>query len=264
MKRKIYFLIIKIISIIIPTKILNKFELIFQNSLGKGAYMSLENMSVENEVKTLKKLLKEDVNVIFDIGSNYGIYTDELLKFYPKANYFLFEPLKEPYQYLVDKYKSNSNIRIFNKAVSDNNLSSLIYYDKIGTGAASLVKRKLDHFGVKFDKVEEVDLISLNTLFKDEFTNSSFKINICKIDIEGHELTVLNSIKNNFEKFGLIQFEIGGCNIDSRTFFQDFWYLLKDNFDIYRVGPSGPILINEYRELDETFIMTNYIAVNKN
>ena len=36
------------------------------------------------------------------------------------------------------------------------------------------------------------------------------------------------------------------------------------DFDIYRISASGPILINKYRELDETFIMTNYLAVNKN
>ena len=89
-------------------------------------------------------------------------------------------------------------------------------------------------------------------------------MNFCKIDIEGHELTVLQSIKKNYEKFSLIQFEFGGCNIDSRTYFQDFWYLLKDNFDIYRIGPSGPILIEKYREIDESFVMTNYLAVNKN
>ena len=53
--------------------------------------MAMENLSVKNEVKTLKKLLKEDINVVFDIGANYGIYTDELLKHYPEAEYFLFE-----------------------------------------------------------------------------------------------------------------------------------------------------------------------------
>ena len=83
MKQKIYFIIVKILSIILTTKILRKFELIFQNSLGKGPYMAMENLSVKNEVKTLKKLLKEDINVVFDIGANYGIYTDELLKHYP-------------------------------------------------------------------------------------------------------------------------------------------------------------------------------------
>lgn len=264
MKQKIYFLIIKIFSIIIPTKVLYKLELLFQYSLGKGSYMSTEDLSVKNEIKSLKKLLKEDVNVVLDIGANYGIYTDELLKYYPDAKYFLFEPLKDYYQYLLNKYKNNPNIKIFNNAVSDKDLSSIIYYDKKGTGAASLTKRNLDHFNIKFDQFEEVKLISLNKIFKDNFNNNSFKINICKIDIEGHELTVLDSIKNNFEKFSLIQFEFGGCNIDSRTYFKDFWYLLKNNFDIYRIGPSGPILINEYRELDETFVMTNYIAVNRN
>lgn len=259
MKQKIYYLIIKILSSLIPIKVLNKLELILQNSLGKGI-----SISMESEVNSVRKFLKKDVKIIFDIGANYGIYTDELLKYYPNAKYFLFEPLKEPYQYLVNKFKNYPNIKVFNNAVSDKNLSSLIYFDKIGSGAASLTKRKLQHFNVEFDKVEKVELVSLNTMFKDDFKNELFKIDFCKIDIEGHEFTVLNSIKNNFEKFNLIQFEFGGCNIDSRTYFQDFWYLLKDNFDIYRISASGPILINKYRELDETFIMTNYLAINKN
>lgn len=259
MKQKIYYLIIKILSTLLSAKVLNKLELILQNSLGKAIFIS-----IENEVNSVRKFLKLDVNIIFDIGANYGIYTDELLKYYPNAKYFLFEPLKEPYEYLVNKFKNYPNIKILNNAVSDKNLSSLIYYDKVGSGAASLTKRNLQHFDVEFEKVEKVELISLNTMFKDDFNNKSFKIDFCKIDIEGHEFTVLNSIKNNFEKFRLIQFEIGGCNIDSRTYFQDFWYLLKNKFDIYRISPSGPILIKKYRELDETFAMTNYLAVNKN
>ena len=259
MKHKIHYLIIKIFSIILSTKVLNKLEMIVQNCLGKAI-----SFGMENEVNSVRKFLKEEVNIIFDIGANYGIYTDELLKHYPNAKYFLFEPLKEPYQYLVNKFKNYPNIKILNNAVSDKNLSSPIYYDKIGSGAASLTKRRLQHFNVEFDKVEKVELISLNTMFKDDFKNESFKIDFCKIDIEGHEFTVLNSIKDNFGRFKIIQFEFGGCNIDSRTYFQDFWYLLKDNFDIYRIGPSGNIFIKEYRELDESFTMTNYLAVNKN
>lgn len=252
-------LFIKIFSRIIPVKTLAMLELIFQKSLGKGISLSLVN-----EINSVRKFLKEDVDVIFDIGANYGNYTDELLKHYPKAKYFLFEPGKVPYQHLLNKFKDFPNIKIFNNAVSDKNSTQPLYYDKKGSGLASLTKRKLDHFDIKFDEFEEVELISLNTLFKDNFDNNSFKVNFCKIDIEGHELTVLQSIKKNYEKFSLIQFEFGGCNIDSRTYFQDFWYLLKDNFDIYRIGPSGPILIEKYSEVDESFVMTNYLAVNKN
>ena len=252
-------LFIKIFSRIIPVKTLVILELIFQKSLGKGISLSLVN-----EINSVRKFLNKDVDVIFDIGANYGNYTDELLKHYPKAKYFLFEPQKVAYQHLLNKFKDYPNIKIFNNAVSDKNSTQPLYYDKKGSGLASLTKRKLDHFDIKFDEFEEVELISLNTLFKDNFDNNSFRVNFCKIDIEGHELTVLHSIKKNYEKFSLIQFEFGGCNIDSRTYFQDFWYLLKDNFDIYRIGPSGPILIEKYSEVDESFVMTNYLAVNKN
>jgi len=251
--------IIKFISTIVPVKILNIFEIILANSLGKGSSISLAN-----EVRSVRKLLKEDVKVIFDIGANYGNYTNELLKYFPKSKYYLFEPSKLPYEHLLNKFKNYHNVKVFNNAVSDTNSSQLLYYDKKGSALSSLHKRKLDHFNIKFDEYEEVKSISLNTLFKNDFSDKSFKVDFCKIDIEGHELTVLNSIKDNFKKFRLIQFEFGGSNIDSRTYFQDFWYLLKDNFDIYRIGPTGSILIKKYSELDEAFIMTNYLAFNKN
>ena len=62
-------------------------------------------------------------------------------------------------------------------------------------------------------------------------------------------------------KISVIQFEFGGCNIDTRTFFQDFWYFFQDNgFDIYRVSPIGLIKVKKYNERDEIFTTTNYIA----
>ena len=62
----------------------------------------------------------------------------------------------------------------------------------------------------------------------------------------------------------VIQFEFGGSNIDTRTFFQDFWYFFKDrNFSIYRITPNGILPIREYTEHDEFFSTTNYIAVNR-
>jgi hypothetical protein len=60
----------------------------------------------------------------------------------------------------------------------------------------------------------------------------------------------------------IVQFEFGGSNIDTRTFFQDYWYLFTDlNFAIFRISPKGLIRINAYAETDETFSTTNYIAI---
>ena len=61
-----------------------------------------------------------------------------------------------------------------------------------------------------------------------------------------------------------IQFEFGGCNIDTKTYFQDFWYFFKErDFDLYRISPLGLIRILEYKESDEFFTATNYIAKRK-
>tara|TARA_B100000795_G_C22766108_1_gene425773 strand:+ start:1273 stop:1488 length:216 start_codon:yes stop_codon:yes gene_type:complete len=71
-------------------------------------------------------------------------------------------------------------------------------------------------------------------------------------------------MKDIFEKFSVIHFEFGGTNIDSETYFKNFWYLLKNNIYIYRISPSGPIFIKKYSELDELFHQMNYLAFNRN
>ena len=66
------------------------------------------------------------------------------------------------------------------------------------------------------------------------------------------------SAKNN------IQFEFGGCNIGTRTYFQDFWYFFKSHhFILYRITPIGAEPINQYKESEEYFSTTNYVAINE-
>ena len=84
--------------------------------------------------------------------------------------------------------------------------------------------------------------------------------------MEGHELDVLNGFGDLIYKTKLIQFEFGGCNIDTRTYFQDFWYFFNEKaFMIYRISPRGLIPIKDYNESDEYFFgSTNFIALNQN
>ena len=51
--------------------------------------------------------------------------------------------------------------------------------------------------------------------------NKFSKIDLLKLDVEGHELYLL-SAKKFISKISVIQFEFGGCNIDTRTYFRDF------------------------------------------
>jgi hypothetical protein len=83
--------------------------------------------------------------------------------------------------------------------------------------------------------------------------------------VEGHEYDLLLGATEALKNIMIIQFEFGGSNIDTRTFFQDFWYFFQNlGFDVYRITPSKPLLVETYSECDESFRATNYIAVRKN
>jgi len=58
-----------------------------------------------------------------------------------------------------------------------------------------------------------------------------------------------------------IQFEFGGCNIDSRTYFRDFFDLLNPQYDVYRLLRNGLFPIRSYHETQEVFTTTNFIAI---
>lgn len=50
-------------------------------------------------------------------------------------------------------------------------------------------------------------------------------IHLLKIDVEGHELDVLHGATEMFQRkaIDVVTFEFGGCNIDTHTFFQNFF-----------------------------------------
>lgn len=125
----------------------------------------------------------------------------------------------------------------------------------------SLSKRKLDHVGNNFEVTESISTIRFEEYWAEKL--NSCEIDLVKIDVEGHELSVLNSFGAALFKTKSIQFEFGGTCIDTRIFLQDFWYFFsKNNYQIYRITPFGLQKIDAYRECDESFYYTNFIAVN--
>ena len=84
------------------------------------------------------------------------------------------------------------------------------------------------------------------------------------IDVEGHELEVLNGCGASLKSTKIIQFEFGGCNIDSRTFFRDFWkFFDAHGFILFCITPFGLRRVGSYRTIEESFATANYLGVNK-
>ena len=257
-KWKIHNFILKSIKFLIPLKIIKFLERELSLIQGKG-YGSL---TIDEEIKACIKLLDgHNVKNILDIGANKGKYTSKLLKYYPNANYYLFEPSKFSLKSLFKKFKRFKNVMIINKALSDKETKNFLYFDTPGSGIASLKKRKLNHFKINFNLKEKIEITTFKNYYSSIIKNQI--IDYCKIDAEGYELKILKGFKEIVMKTKIIQFEFGGCNIDTRVFFQDFWYFFeKKNFDIYRIAPGKIERIHNYNERDECFLTTNFIAIN--
>jgi FkbM family methyltransferase len=230
----------------------------FNRIIGRGYGSESVSQEVEMAIHLLKSVSKKNL-VVFDVGANVGNYTAELLK-YPNVDFvYAFEPSEKTWASLNQRFKGSSRVSPVKQALGSVNESQVLYSDSELSGLASLSRRRLEHFNIDFSKSE---LVKVGTL--SAYVGTLGKIpDFVKIDVEGHELNVLLGSLDILHKVKLIQFEFGGCNIDTKTYFQDFWYFFVENkFELYRITSDRILKITEYSEEDEYFKTTNYFALN--
>lgn len=242
------------------------FRFIFKiENIGNG------NFRESGETKLIDKLIdfysKNQKNFrLLDLGANYGEYFNYFLgnKLLKKYEFHVFEPQKKCFLELKNKFGNNKNIFLNNFGISSENKVVPIYFNEEGSGLASLYKRDLKFYKLNMDDSESIFVKRL-----DEYivSHNIEKINLLKIDVEGNELNVLNSLgdflNNNLIDF--IQFEYGGSNIDSRTNLLDFFRLLEGkNFVLCRILKSGNLEIRSYDPILENFVSQNWVAVSSN
>lgn len=219
--------------------------------------------SVQHELNAAGSLTNNaDLNLAIDVGGNVGNYTAAIRTAHPQAEVHMFEPSKTNIDTLATRFGSDELVTVQPFALASSVMQATLFSDKPGSGLGSLTKRRLDHRGNDFDVSESVQTMVFDSYWKDVL--NSRPIDLFKLDIEGHELDALNGSAEALAQTRVVQFEFGGCNIDTRTFFQDFWYFFTErNFTLYRITPGGVARIDKYRERDEFFSTTNYLALAK-
>ena len=204
---------------------------------------------------------------IFDVGSNTGQFIASVLMPLENAGIateiHAFEPSPVAFKTLQDTFGGRLNVYLNNFGLSDETRKVELFSDRPGSGLASLSRRRLDHFGIEFEAAETVQLRVLDDYCRERNVQH---IDLLKLDVEGHELDVLRGAKRLFQekRISIASFEFGGCNIDSRTFVQDFWYFFRQNGGgrLHRLSPSGSLVpIPEYREDLEQFRNTIFVVL---
>jgi FkbM family methyltransferase len=251
----------KIVKLVAKTnsKLPALIEIDLQHMQGKGS--GGDSTEIEAEAALDYFFRKSQIDpVVLDIGANIGSYSEAVRRIAPQASVFAFEPSSDARKKLEERFIGDSSVTIVPLALGSSNSSQTLWTDSPGSGLASLTKRRLEHFGIDFSQSERVEVVTLDSWA----LSSNVVPNLIKMDVEGHELDVLKGGSKTLATTQVVQFEFGGCNIDTRTFFQDFWYLLtKAGFAIYRISEAGPIRLTRYSETDECFRTTNYLAVRE-
>jgi len=243
----------------LPFRALQILESIGQIGLGKGW-----DGGISNEIQILiwlKRQIRLSRIVALDIGANKGAWASTLKHQDPSSEVHVFEPSSSTFALLKFNLRNFSEVYFYKTAVGNSRGKANLFSNFEKSPLASLSKRRLEHQDVVFSNVEEVDVTTLDYW---KLEHPGVIPNILKIDVEGHEFEVLQGGKHLLSSVKVIQFEFGGTDIDTRIFFQDFWYFFLDaGFKIYRLTPRGPIEIKKYSERDEAFVFTTYFAIKK-
>ncbi|WP_119462012.1 FkbM family methyltransferase [Rhodospirillaceae bacterium SYSU D60014] len=214
------------------------------------------------EAGAARRFLPSSGAIILDVGAHRGEWSRALLDIAgPQlASIYAFEPAPENHDFI--RKIADPRLELVPLAASDNPGQLVLYSHVSGASISSVYRRKLDHYGMEFDKERPVECTTVDAFLSERNIE---RVDFLKLDVEGHEMKVLEGAQKSLTsgKIRALSFEFGGCNIDSRTYLRDFWFFLDDlGFAIYIINPlSGIHAIEKYHERQESFLTTNYIAV---
>ena len=246
-------------------KFLHHSSLIGMNFWG-GA--TVNNSGEKNAILFIfsKILDKSHQVVIFDVGANVGQFATMCIENLDhKVHIYSFEPSYITYQSLndnINKFKYGNIVTTNNIGISDENKKIPLYSSEPNSSIASVYNLKNPIRKFNSSLTEEIQVVTIDYFC---LINKILFIDYLKLDIEGHEFKALLGCKRMLSEKRIysIQFEFGECNIDARIFFRDFYSLLSESYNIYRIIPSGLVEILRYSSELEIFATINYLAILK-
>ncbi len=224
------------------------------------------NFDTNGEYKLLQNIIKDNF-VIFDVGANVGDWTNKLLSINNKPNSInCFEPVKQTF----DRLKLNvvnDKVKFNNYAVCDSCGKKIFnfYGPTLQFSELSTLYRRAPHIEKMINMQPKEVIVKSITLDKFCKINNINHIDFLKIDTEGAELDVIVGASEILRKkiVKIIQFEYGGCYLDSKITLKQIFNILSVNYLIYRILPEHLLEINQWNDKYENYLYSNYIAILK-
>lgn len=195
------------------------------------------------EIGAIVNVLKKN-EVVIDVGANKGSYLWSMSRAVPDGRVVAFEP--QPY--LADYLKQVcsvvglSNVTIEPAGVSNENgvLSLAIPGEGKSSPGASFEQKIKDR---EYCRIVDVPVYSLDNYF----ANEKNRIGAIKIDVEGHELSVLQGAKEVIASHSpLIVCECESRHITNGNIFTVLDYFCSISYDGFFVHRSNLVPVSEF------------------
>jgi FkbM family methyltransferase len=131
---------------------------------------------------------------IFDVGAHHGDSVNELIRLYPNSCIFAFEPDKENFARLNERFAGVPRVQVFNTAVGQKTGRVLLHKNNYDATHSLLpfnadeINRWADANDFRETEVMEVGQVALDSFCT---SNEIANIDILKLDLQGGEMLAL-------------------------------------------------------------------------
>ena len=188
-----------------------------------------------------KYLCELDIEKIIDIGAHKGEFLETLLKI-KKINFFYaFEPQKNIFKELNEKFSDNQKVKLFNYAMDKEIANKKLKINKLSmTSSLAEINEKSLYLKIKnfltFSKSNFEDEYEIQTNTVDKiFENITLQKALVKIDVEGLEMNVIEGSQKKLKEipFILIENQFGN-HYKNNNFNNIIEFLSNQNFVIHK------------------------------
>lgn len=198
--------------------------------------------------------------VAFDVGASQGMWSAAVLERDPSATIYAFEPMPTAFARLSAHLGDRVHLNpcALGDAAGQAEMFAPPGGDQQHGELASLHVRDLSRFDLAVETIGRVEVQTLDDFCAE---HEVARIDLLKIDTEGHELSVLTGAERMLAAGAIraIQFEFGGTNIDARVFLRDIVGLLTPTHDVFRLLRDGVDRV-QMNEREEIFSYANFVA----
>ena len=196
-------------------------------------------LSTFHHKRIFKYLSELDIEKIIDIGAHKGEFLENMLKI-EKVNFFYaFEPQKNIFKVLNEKFVKNKKVTLFNYAMDKEISNKKLKINKISMKSSlaevnenSLYLKFINFLAQSQSSFESEYEVKTNTVDK-IFEGINLQKALLKIDVEGFEMNVIKGSQMKLDEISFIMLENQFGNHFKNNNFKDITKLLSErNFMI--------------------------------